>query len=500
MVLRPAPEDFKIIFFNTGRVVVGLAYLMFLPLITAVAFMEWAVAVDFALSIGVTLTIGYLFLLIFHTDRDPQWVHGMSTAAFSWLVCTLVGAIPYCLSGHFASFLDACFDVMSGYTTTGLVLIQNLDHVSYGLNMWRHELTYIGGQGMVVVALTFLVPGFSGAYKMYVGEGKDEKLLPNVIETARAIWLISIVYLCIGTFWLWVGGLIEGLTPLRAFFHALWLYMAAWSTGGFAPQTQNTMYYHSPLIEVFYFIFMVIGSLNFALHYSVWKGNYREVYRNIELRSFAVTASCAFTIACVALTVSNAFPDLLSTFRFTLFHVISAHTTTGGMSVYARQFITHWGPMATIGVILAMAVGGSACSTAGGFKGIRIGIIGKALAQDIKKLVSAESAVVIQKYHHIKDVVLEDTTVRAAALIIFLYIITYSVATAVGAFYGYPMLDAMFDAVSAGSNSGLSCGITAPSMPSLLKVIYLLAMWVGRLEFNAVLVLLGLGYATITGK
>ena len=500
MVLRPTGQDFRIIFFNTGRIVVGLAILMLLPLLTSLAFAEWDVAVDFAIGMGATLAAGYALLILFYTDRDPQWLHGMSAAAISWLLCTLLGAIPYQLSSHFGSYLDACFDIMSGYTTTGLVMIQDLDHISYGLNMWRHELTYIGGQGMIVVALTFLVPGFSGAYKMYVGEGKDERLLPNVLNTARAIWVISLVYLAIGTGMLWIAGIWEGLQPLRALLHGLWMFMSTWSTGGFAPQSQNLLYYHSPLIETISILIMVAGSLNFALHYAVWNGNYKEIYRNIEVQSFATTLTIAFTLACAAIISTRTFPGVLSVFRMVFLHAVSAHTTTGVMSVYVRQLITQWGLPAMVGLTLAMAIGGSACSTAGGFKGIRMGILTKALWQDVKKLVSPESAVVIQKFHHIKDVVLEDPQVRAAALIVLLYVLIYSIGAVVGVFYGYPVMDAMFDAVSAGSNSGLSCGVTLPTMPALMKIVYFLEMWAGRLEFNALLVLLGLGYATIKGK
>ena len=121
-----------------------------------------------------------------------------------------LGALPHYLSGHEGSYLDAMFDVMSGYTTTGLYLLQDLDHISYGLNMWRHLLTYAGGQGIVVIALTFLFKGTAGAYKVYVGEGKDERLLPNVVQTARAIWLVSLTYLVVGTPRSWGHGLFLG--------------------------------------------------------------------------------------------------------------------------------------------------------------------------------------------------------------------------------------------------------------------------------------------------
>ena len=141
---------------------------------------------------------GFGTQLVCRTDKDLAWSHGLVVASGSWIWATALGALPHYLSGHEGSYLDAMFDVMSGYTTTGLYLLQDLDHISYGLNMWRHLLTYAGGQGIVVIALTFLFKGTAGAYKVYVGEGKDERLLPNVIQTARAIWLVSLVYLGVG--------------------------------------------------------------------------------------------------------------------------------------------------------------------------------------------------------------------------------------------------------------------------------------------------------------
>ena len=133
----------------------------------------------------------------------------MTLTAISWLAGMVFCAVPYYLSGQYLSFLDACFDVMSGFTTTGLTLIQDMDHTANGINMWRHLLTFVGGQGMIVLAITFLVKGTNGAYKMYVGEGKDERLMPNVVSTARYIWGISLVYLLLGTAVLTVIGFLK---------------------------------------------------------------------------------------------------------------------------------------------------------------------------------------------------------------------------------------------------------------------------------------------------
>ena len=280
-------DDFKIINFYVGYVIIGTASLMLIPILTSLMFKEWSALLDFIISTNIALSLGIFLMFTGKSKVDKvkiQWKHGLIIASSSWIILTLLCAVPYALSGNTASFLDACFDVMSGFTTTGLALTQDLDHLSLGLNMWRHILTFVGGQGMVVLALSFMVKHTLGAYKMYVGEGKDAELVPNVKNTARIIWKISIIYLIIGTIMFWVNGMFIGMQPVSAFFHGLFIFMSAWSTGGFAPMSQNILYYHSLSYELLTMIFFVIGSLNFALHYAVWQGKKKKYLRILKHR------------------------------------------------------------------------------------------------------------------------------------------------------------------------------------------------------------------------
>lgn len=500
MLLRPKAADFHVIGFFIGKIIIGVGLLMLVPLLVSLAFREWMTALDFVIGATSCFVVGLLLVIFFRPARDLTWTQALVVASASWILATVLGAIPHYLSGHFLSYLDATFDLMSGYTTTGLFLLQDLDHVSNGLNMWRHLLTYAGGQGIVVIALTFMVSATGGAFKMYVGEGKEEQLLPNIVQTARAIWTISLIYLAVGTLALWAGVLKEGMPPVRGLLHSVWLFMGAWSTGGFAPQSQNLLYYHSLSIEVITMIVFVIGSMNFAVHYAVWTGNRREVYRNIELVSFYVTVLVSFTLVAVGLMKAGVYPDVAAVFRKGFYNLISGHTTTGNQTVYNATFVKEWGPLAMIGVSLAMAIGASAASTGGGVKGLRMGIIFKALWQDVKRIVSPETAVIVQKFHHIRDTVLTEKHVRSAMLIALLYVFSYALGTVVGVAYGYPIPAALFDAVSAGSNTGLSAGVTAATMPTLLKLTYIFEMWVGRLEFMSVFALAGFLIAWIRGR
>ncbi|MDH7577801.1 MAG: TrkH family potassium uptake protein [Bacillota bacterium] len=481
--------DFQVIIYYTARILMGLAALMVIPLITALFFQEWNIALDFLIGIFLSLITAYTLTLITSSEAYKSklsWVDGLVAVTVAWLLGMILAAVPYYLSGFYGSFLDATFDVMSGLTTTGLVLIQDLDHVPYGINMWRHLLSFLGGQGMVVLALTFLFRDISGAFKLYVGEAKDEQLLPNAKNTARVIWFISIIYLLIGTFIFWVAGLYIGLSPLRSFFHGLWVFMAAWSTGGFAPQSQNILYYHSTLYELVTVLFFTVGSFNFALHYTIWRANRREIFRNLEVISFFITVNLLFSFTAGGLAQSDVYTSFWDIFRKGYYHLISGHTTTGFMTVYASQF-QGWSDLALLGLIISMLFGASACSTAGGFKALRIGIIWHTLIREVKRVINPERAVVTEKFHHLRDVILEERHMRSALLVVILYITTFTITTVASVASGYPLIHSMFEAASATGNVGLSIGVVAPSMPGLLKVLYILVMWVGRLEFMAVL-------------
>lgn len=500
MLLRPRRDDHLVIGKYTGKIIIGVGLLMVVPLITSLVFAEWDTALDFVISISLCLIFGYGTQAVCRTDRELGWSHGLVVASSSWLVATVLGAMPHWLSGHMGSYLDAMFDVMSGYTTTGLYLIQDLDHIAHGLNMWRHLLTYAGGQGIVVIALTFLFKGAAGAYTVYVGEGKDERLLPNVVQTARAIWLVSLTWLAIGTAALTVAGLALGQEPVRALLHGLWIYMGAWSTGGFAPQSYNTLYYHSLVYEVIVIVIMIAGSFNFALHWAVWTGKRKEIVRNIETVSFAISLSVITIVTTFALAKAGVYPDAMSLFRKVFYQLVSGHTTTGFSTIYSRAFVTQWGPIGMLAMTVAMAIGASACSTGGGIKGIRVGMIVHAFMQDVRRSVSPERALISAKYHHIKEVALSDGLVRSAMTITIAYVALYIAIALVGALYGYDFVEAMFEGVSAASNTGLSCGLTSPMMPDGMKALYIVAMWLGRLEFMSVFALGGYAVSMIRGR
>ena len=500
MILKPHREDIKIIGYYLGKIIIGLGLTMFVPVIIGLMFKEINPALDFLIGIEISLIFGLILTKLCFTEKDLNWMQGMIVVSLAWLVAMILGAIPLYLSGHWKSYLDACFDAMSGFATTGLVLVQDLDHISFTHNLWRHLIMFIGGQGIVIVALSFFVKGISGAFKMYVGEARDERVLPNVIHTARFIWLVSMVYLILGTLALGIVGVLNGMKSINAFFHGACVFMAAFDTGGFAPQSQNILYYHSLPFEVVTITIMLLGAINFKLHYHLWTGNRREIFKNIETATLFITIMLTFLITAVGLDQLGTYPKAILLFRKGFYQLISGHTGTGYMTIYARQFINEWGNLALVGIICAMALGGSTCSTTGGIKMLRIGIICKAFAQDVKRIILPEKAIVIKKFHHIKDIFLEDKQARSALLITLAYLGLYGIGAIVGVVFGYPFLNSLFESTSAAANVGLSCGITDVGMPALLKVTYIIQMWAGRLEFMSVFTLIGFFVAAIKGK
>jgi len=301
MILKPRLEDIKSIGYYLGKIILGLSITMIVPVLVGLSFGEINPALDFIISLVIALIFGLLLTKLCFTEKDLSWMQGMIVVSLSWLVAMALGAIPLYLSGHWKSYLDACFDAMSGFATTGLTLIQDLDHLSYSHNLWRHLIMFIGGQGIVIIALSFFVRGFSGAFKMYVGEARDERILPNVIATSRFIWLVSITYLILGTLALAVVGMLNGMKSVSAFFHGVCVFMAAFDTGGFTPQSQNILYYHSLSYEMITVVIMILGAINFKLHYHIWMGNRREIVKNIETVTLFITIMITFLITAVGL-------------------------------------------------------------------------------------------------------------------------------------------------------------------------------------------------------
>ena len=500
MLISSDVADLRLIGFYLGRIMTGLGVLQLLPMALAVLLADWNDVTALAVGASLALTFGHLARWRLRSSADLSWSGGMVTVALGWLVGSLLVAVPLYLSGHYGVFVDAWFDAMSGLTTSGLALIQDLDHLSPAMNLLRHLTHFVGGQGIVVVVLTVLTTSGAQVSTLYVGEGRDDRIVPNVVRTARFIYFIALDYLVLGTLALWVSGLVAGLTPLRSLFHAVNLFMAAFDTGGFSPYSSSMAYYHSAAMEGVVIVLMVAGTLAFGLHHQLWRGRFRAVLTNLEVRTLAVTGGLVAGICVLGLGRAGTFTDVTPLLRKGVFTIISAHTGTGFAVNPGRLFVTDWGPVAPAAVVLAMALGGMASSTAGGIKAVRVGLAAKSVGRDLRRAIQPDAAVVTSSYGARPRQLVTDERVSGAMTILVLFLLTYVLGALVGVYHGVPFEAALFESTSAGANVGLSAGVLAPDNPLSMKLVYLVQMWLGRLEFMAAFVLLGWIVALARGR
>ncbi len=498
MLIRPIGSDFRTIGFYLGRVFLVVAASGLFPLAWSIAGREWGPFSSFLLMIGVFVVLGAAMALAGRDEQRLDWGHGMVVVAVTWLAVPLIGSIPFMLSGHFASPLDAYFDAMSGLSTTGLSLVQDLDHLAPSLNFWRHLLHFLGGQGIVIAVLVLVAGG--GAMTLYYGEGRDDHILPSVRSTARFIWVVAVAHLVFGVLALGaVAYFVLGFGWIRSLFHGLMIFFAGFDTGGFAPQSTSVGYYHSAVFEFIVSILMVAGAMSFAVHFALWRGPRRSLIRNLEARTIIGTFIFTMTLVLFGLAAMNAFGDIAGLSRQGFFQVLSAHTGTGFATVPPTEMV-RWSGLAFAGMAIAMGLGGMASSTAGGIKSMRVGLTATSMRHEIQSILLPHGAIVDRSYFQFRNKQLTPALARSVLTMSLLYITLYIAGAVIALAYGVPLQQALFESVSAGANVGLSVGVTDPSMPILLEITYIIQMWLGRLEFIAAFALIGFLYSMVRGK
>ena len=511
MLLKPAGDDFRAIGHALGRVVAAMALFALLPAAWAIGRGEWAALSGILLMVGVALLTSAVLDHARPQSTDLTWSQGMVVVATAWLIVPAIGSIPLALSGHFGSWLDAFFEATSGITTTGLTLVQDIDHLPESINIWRHTMQFLGGQGIVLAALTFFAA--SGILSLFHGEGRDERIFPSVTTTDRFIWRVAAAHALFGILALglvtWLG---LGFGPGRALFHAMNVFMAAFDTGGFASQSTSIGFYHSAVFEAVTAVLMIAGSISFGIHHALWTGRERRarrqrlgvdedpgILRNLEVRTIITTFGILTVTTLAGLAAAGTYGSIGGLTRRGLFQILSAHTNVGFSTVSSSE-LAQWQGMAFAGIATAMALGGMASSTAGGVKALRIGLTLRALADSIREALLPDRAVISTNYHQTNQQRLTPELAQSVMAISLLYVALYLVGTAVGYAYGFPLKAALFDSIAAGSNAGLSVGVVSPSMPLALKLVMIMQMYVGRLEFVAVFALIGFVIAWRVGK
>ncbi|MGC8817087.1 MAG: TrkH family potassium uptake protein [Candidatus Hadarchaeum sp.] len=493
MVLTPlTKEDLRIIGFNLSKICYITGFILFLPTIVAVLYSEFDTVPYFLIGSAASFILGSILYHFLYTKEEMELKHALVMAALAWLLAPLLASIPIWLSHSMASLLDACFEGISGFTGTGLTLVPDIDHMSRSINFLRHFLQFVGdGIGIIVISLSILGRTEMSSVLAFRGEAKEIGIRPSIVRTSRIIIGIGVMFLALGTVLFTVAGIQEGLDPGQAFFDGLNHAMTGYATGGFTTHSQSLLYYHSLWIELAAMVTMIIGALNFNLHYAVLGGRRSEILRNLEVRVL-VFAMLAFGFLVSAnLMAVKLYPTTEALFRKGFFQVISAQTTTGFQTVPPVHLMLVWPVFSILILSVAMLLGGSANSTSGGVKMLRVGVLLKSLVNEIKRSLLPSTAVVGGSFHHVEETPLTDKIIRGAAVISLGYLLLFSFGTMITVLHGYGLEDAMFETASALGNVGLSSGITSPAMPALLKVTYMFLMWAGKLEVIAVFVLIG---------
>ncbi|MEY3020687.1 MAG: hypothetical protein RLZZ272_1671 [Actinomycetota bacterium] len=500
VIRRPAVEDLRLIAWAVGRALGLLGLVMLVPAAVALALGDADGAS--ALALGAALALG--LALVGTRDRPVRplgWANGLVAVALSWLVGAFVAAVPLALSGRYGGMLAAGFDAMSALTTTGLSVAHDLDHAPAALILHLALLQLVGGFGTVVTVLVVLVGGGPRSVALAAAAERGERTHPNVTHTVRFIVRAAGGHLVVGVAALTAILRLDGLEPGRALLHAVTLASSALSTGGVTVMRGSLAHHHSAAVEAVVAALMIAGALSFGLHVALWSGRGAEALRHLELRTLALTTSAGLALVLVGLVGAGVHRDAVALVRRGALMLLAASTTTGLTVVDGTLIATDWGALAPAALVAAMAIGGMTASTAGGIKAFRIGVVVKTIGADVRRALLPGSALVVASYRAGRRRVLDEDLSRTATTVLILHLATFLLGGVVGLLTGAgDITDTLFESVSVTANAGLTVGIVGPDMPPALMATHLVQMWLGRLEFVAVLALIAWTIALVRGR
>lgn len=486
MITRLHLEDWRVIGHYIGALILLVAVAMAFPLVVSLCLGEYSASVDFLLSIGVTALVGSLLLFTKVKPMPLDWRQSLVITGLCWVILSVFGALPLWLSGHYDGFLDAFFESVSAFTTTGMSLCVDVDHMALSLSVWRCTMHLIGGIGVVVIALALGVFGTgSAAATLYHAEAHSGQVMPGIKQTSRFILRVAAVVVVAGTVVCIASLLVVGVEPVRAVVNGFLVTAASFSTGGMTSMGSGIIGFHCWPIEWAALVLAAFGCINFVLFGGIWKGLYQNFFKDIEIRTIVVWATALALLMVLALGGSY-FTTTGAVVRRGLFETLSGAFNLGFSTLYSGQIMFAMGSGALFVIILSMTICGSSSSASGGIKALRIGVIARSIVQVIREALAPDHARPRTFYYQRGRHRLSSSIVSSAMIILLLYIATYAIGAIAGIAYGYEALPAIFDSVSASSNTGLSLGVASLGMPKPLEIVYIFEMWLGRLEFIAI--------------
>ncbi len=453
------------------------AALMLLPLIAGLYYGESVL--NFIITIAATAALGGIFLLFKPKNRDIYAREGFAAVGLSWILMSLLGALPFVISGDIPHYVDALFETVSGFTTTGSSLLTDIEGMSRGCMFWRMFTHWIGGMGVLVFIMAVLP--MSGEHSMHIMRAEVPgpvvgKLVPRVRKTAAILYLIYMGLTVIETLFLLGGGM--------SFFEALLHAFATAGTGGFSTRGASIAAFNSLYIEIVISVFMLLFAVNFNLYFLLLLGRVRDVLKNQELRCFACIV--AFSMLSIAWNISGQYSGFAEALRYSSFTVASLVSSTG----FGTADFTQWPQYSQWLLVIIMFIGACAGSTGGGLKLSRVMLLIRAAFADLRHMIWPRRVNRVQ----MEGQRVEAAGIRAVFSYFALYMLMLLLGTLLISFDGFDTATNFTAALTCLSNMGPGLGLIGPNgnfsiFSDFSKLLMSLLMLIGRLEIYPILVL-----------
>lgn len=472
---------YNIVFHSLGMIVLSLSASMFFPLLYALYFREEAAIYAFLSSIIVSLLFGIFFYYHFQAENEIGKKEGYVIATLGWLTAAAFGTLPFLFSGTLTNFVDAYFESMSGFTTTGATVLHNIEGNQLSVLFWRNQIQWLGGMGIIVLFVAALptlgTEGIALFKSEFPGPEKD-KLTPRIKDTAKLLYGIYIIFSLLEVACLYLTGM-----PL---YEALTHMFGTMATGGFSPKNLSIGYYNNIIYELIIIFFMLIAGTNFALLYKVLHGDLKSLFVDREFLFYVGIILISIIIITTQLHI-YVYKSILTALRYASFQVVSNITTT----CFVTANFDQWPALSKSILVILMFVGGCAGSTAGAIKSIRIMVLLKKAGREFQRILHPHALTPI----HIGDKKISEEVINNISSFFFLYMLIFMVGSLIMAALGLDMASAMSSVASSLGNIGPGLGLVGPAqnyafIPPFGKIVLCLCMLLGRLEIYTVLVLL----------
>ncbi|MDD4127035.1 MAG: TrkH family potassium uptake protein [Methanomicrobium sp.] len=471
-------EQFSIIADDLGNILRFISFGTCVPLIVSVIYQEWDMIIPMSVVPLLLYLIGTFFLMFPENKREAKLSQALFSVAFIWLICAFVGALPFWL-GTGMPYLDAVFESMSGWTTTGLTLIPDIDSTPYTLLFWRSFTQWLGGLGIVAFSVVMLSKTGLNPSRFYRSEGRSEDFMPSVVQQGYQMWKIYLIL----TFSFVLLLLLSGIS--------LWdsvnIVMTAIASGGYSVHSEGISYYNNFLLEMLIIPVMIAGALPFKIYYMMYYKRKFSLFRDQQAWLLFFFIILGFIIIASDLFWFNNL-DAATSLRYGIFMSVSGITSTG----FQISSPNSWAPVTVIFLMLLMFIGGSSGSTAGGIKLSRVALAWRGIVWWFKR--SFLSKNIIIPFHYNGENIPKADAEREVSknmliIILYLLVIFFSVIAIMHLeALTVDTSNALFEVVSAICNNGISAGIVTPDMSPLSKIIFIFVMWIGRLEILPVII------------